>query len=95
MFLKAKQTAKQRGLNWALTEADIYWPEYCPVLGIKLDYENRGGRRDNVASFDRWDNDIEYLPGNVFVISWRANRIKWDCTTDELVAVAAYSVRQP
>jgi hypothetical protein len=47
--------------------------------------------RDNYPTLDRWDNAKGYVPGNVFVISWRANRIKWDCSLVELEAVAKYA----
>jgi hypothetical protein len=61
---------------------------------MELDYSSmRGSRRDNWPSFDRWDNAKGYVPGNVFVISWRANRIKWDCSVAELEAVVAYMKR--
>ena len=95
LFVRALSSAKQRGLDWALVEIDIYWPEYCPVLGLKLDYSGAGDREDSMPSFDRWDTTKGYIPGNVFVISWRANRIKWDCTSAELMAVAAYAITRP
>lgn len=96
MIVKARSNAKCRGIEFTITEQDLYWPEYCPVLGIKLDYSTeRGEERDDFPSFDRWDTTKGYVPGNVYVISWRANRIKWDCTADELVAVAAYAISPP
>lgn len=96
MIVKGRSTAKARGIEFTLTEHDLHWPDYCPVLGIKLDYSTeRGGRRANCPSFDRWDTTKTYVPGNVFVISWRANWLKSDATADELVAVAAYAVSKP
>ena len=44
---------------------------------------------------DRYINEFGYVPGNVFVISQRANRIKSDATANELVAIAAYAVSPP
>ena len=93
--IKARASAKHRGLEFTITEASIIWPEYCPVLGLKLDYSGAGDREDSMPSFDRWDTTKGYIPGNVFVISWRANRIKWDCTSAELMAVAAYAITRP
>ena len=95
LFVKAKGTAKQRGLDWTIVENEIKWPEFCPVLGMKLDYSGAGKRQENMPSFDRWDTTKGYIVGNVYVISWRANRIKWDCTAKELLAVAAYAVSKP
>ena len=96
MIVKSRSSAKQRGIEFTITEQDLHWPEYCPVLGIKLDYSTeRGEERDDFPSLDRWDTTKGYIPGNVYVVSWRANRIKWDCTANELVAVAAYAVCAP
>lgn len=96
MVVKARSSAKQRGLEFTITESDLHWPEYCPVLGIKLDYHAvRGSRRADYPSFDRWDTTKYYVPGNVFVISWRANWLKSDATAEELSAVAAYAATKP
>lgn len=95
LFVKARGSAKQRGFEWTITEDEVLWPDTCPVLGITLDYSGSGERRDNAPSFDRWDTIKGYVPGNVHVISWRANRIKWNCTAKELLAVAAYAVSRP
>ena len=81
------------GIEFTITEADLNWPNFCPVLGIELSYarDKKTPHRDDYPTLDRWDNDKGYVPGNVFVISWRANRIKWHCTPGELEAVARYA----
>lgn len=75
--------------------ADLYWPEFCPVLGIKLDYDTPIGQRTHnnpcAPSLDRWDNSKGYIKENVFVISLRANQIKGNATPDELRRVALYA----
>jgi hypothetical protein len=93
MLQRSKHTAKSRGFEWNLTMDDIHWPTHCPVLGIELQYDRnkKTPHRDDYPSFDRWDGTKGYVPGNVFVISWRANRIKWNCTLAELRAVADYT----
>lgn len=65
------------------------WPEYCPILGIKLDYETNG-RQENSPSFDRLDPTKGYISGNVQIISWRANRIKNDGSAEEHQKIANY-----
>jgi hypothetical protein len=90
IIVKSRSGAKFRGLEFAITVADLDWPTHCPVLGIELAYTGKGERRDNYPSLDRIDNSKGYVPGNVQVISWRANRIKWDCTPAELEAVLRY-----
>lgn len=93
LFHGAKSGAVRRGLEFTIVEADIHWPTHCPVLGIELDYTGNGEKykRSNAPSLDRWDGSKGYVPGNVFVISWRANWLKHDGTPDELAAVANYA----
>lgn len=66
-------------------------PEFCPVLGIKLDTPKMGKKRpDGKPSIDRVDNSKGYVKGNVIVVSWRANRLKCDASIGELEAIVAY-----
>lgn len=70
-------------------------PEFCPALGIKLDYSKcekvfGKNKRLNVASLDRIDNNKGYIAGNVTVVSLRANYLKKDATVSELRALADY-----
>jgi hypothetical protein len=37
LLIAARHRAKQEGLPFTITEADIIIPERCPVLGIKLE----------------------------------------------------------
>jgi hypothetical protein len=46
--------------------------------------------RDSRASLDRIDNTKGYVPGNVVVVSYRANRIKSDATAQELLRIARF-----
>jgi len=91
----AVSRARKKGVEATITVADIYWPTHCPVLGVPLDYSTPFGRRRVVGpaapSLDRWDTADGYVPGNVFVISMRANRLKGNATPDELEAVANYA----
>ena len=59
------------------------------LLGIELDYFAEV-RKEASASFDRVDNTKGYIPGNVLVISWRANRIKNDGTAQEHRQIADF-----
>lgn len=81
-------TAKKRGLDFNLTEEDCKVPEFCPVLGIKL--EKKTFRTDHSPTVDRVDNSLGYVKGNVRVISWRANRIKNDGSAEEHRLIAKY-----
>lgn len=97
----ARKRARKRGFAATITPADIVWPTHCPVLGIELDYAHRAGERGqtrcqpNWPTLDRWDNAKGYVPGNVFVISFRANTLKSSSTYEEILRVAKYLSRRP
>ena len=66
-------------------------PTECPVLGIKLNLKipNRGDRGDNLRNYDSPSLDkiipsLGYAKGNIWVISYRANTIKNNCTFEEI-----------
>ena len=86
MFYDARKRAKRFELPFDITPDDITIPERCPVLGIQLN----AGTRDGAASLDRMQPNLGYVPGNIRVISFRANRIKSDATIKEMTAVLAY-----
>jgi len=81
----AKGRAKIIGVDFNLTIDDLPPPTHCPLLGIEINYAAQGrGGRDNSPSIDRIDPSLGYVPGNVWIISWRANRIKNNSTLEEL-----------
>jgi hypothetical protein len=85
----AKQRARRNGLAFDIDETDIIIPEFCPILGIKLE-RVRGYNRTTSPSLDRIDNSKGYVKGNVVVVSYRANSIKQDATLDELKKVVRF-----
>lgn len=93
----AEYRAQRKGLIFWVTEADLEWPVACPILGISLDYGAVGKKSgsDNSPSIDRWDNAKGYVPGNVFVISYKANSIKRNASAEELRRVAIYAKEGP
>lgn len=92
MIQKSRSSAKSRRIEHAITEDDLTWPTHCPILGIELCYDRdkKAPHRDNYPTLDRRDNALGYVPGNVFVISWLANRMKWHSTPEQLRAILAY-----
>lgn len=58
----------------------------CPVLGIPI-FSGRGKQIDNSPNLDRIVPEKGYVPGNVRVISAKANRIKSNATAEELKLV--------
>lgn len=83
-----KASAKARGYEFTITEDDVAWPDVCPYLGIKLDYAASNDRQDDTCSLDRIDSTRGYVPGNVQIISSKANRLKNDASISELETFA-------
>jgi hypothetical protein len=82
LLRKARERAKMYDRECTLTIADIVIPERCPLLGIPLFVGTRQVK-GNSPTLDRKDSSLGYVPNNVWVISWRANRIKADGTLEE------------
>jgi len=78
-----RRNARKRGFEFSLTKADFEpLPTHCPVLGVELDYSGSG--RPNSASIDRSNSSKGYVPGNVVIMSRRANTLKNDASAQEL-----------
>ena len=91
LWAGTRHGARQRGLEHTITPYDIEVPDVCPVLGIKLRPGGSNvGFKDDLASVDRIDSSLGYVPGNIRVISWRANRLKSDNTIDTLEKILVY-----
>jgi len=89
MYWKALDRAKQRGLPFTISKSDVVIPSHCPVLGIPLQ-PGTGVLTDNSPSLDRIIPELGYVPGNVIVVSHKANRIKTDASPVELQKVADF-----
>jgi hypothetical protein len=87
---QARKRALKANLPFDLVEADIAVPEFCPVLGIRLEISEQGRWTDNSPSLDRFVPALGYVKNNVQVISWRANRIKCDASVEEIRALLCY-----
>lgn len=86
LFERARKRARVSGLKFTISRDDIIIPTTCPVLGIPI---RIGGARSAYSpSLDRIDPRRGYVPGNVRVISDRANRLKSNRSVDELTRLA-------
>lgn len=92
ILFNAKKNAKEKSLEFNLTEEDIVIPELCPVLGIPLQI-NVGGSRNNSPSIDRFDSSKGYVKGNINIISWRANDLKSNGTLEEFKGLVRWLER--
>lgn len=84
LLRSVKQRAKRLGIRFTLRREDVVIPALCPVLGIPL---MRGQSRWNWPSVDRDNPARGYVPGNVTVMSYRANMLKNNASVSELRAV--------
>ena len=91
MLVGARKRARRKNIPFSIGREDLPIPRLCPVLGVHLAPSEAGaGRNDNAPSVDRIQPDLGYVPGNVVVISWRANRLKWEGSAAEFRKLAEW-----
>jgi hypothetical protein len=90
MLRRASSRSKSKGIEFCLKETDIApLPTHCPVFGLELTRGN--GQQDPAGySLDRLDNRKGYIPGNVVVMSYLANRLKNDGTAAQHARLAEW-----
>jgi hypothetical protein len=83
LISSARHSAKKRGIEFNISENDIIDPAIstCPIFHTKFEI-GAGKLSIYSATIDRIDNSIGYIPGNVWVISALANRIKHEAGPD-------------
>lgn len=82
---RMKRRAKVKNIEYNLTRNDYFFPEYCPILEIKLNYYSDKEFNKNSASIDRIDNSKGYVKGNIRIISRLANMMKNSASNEELI----------
>lgn len=86
---RAKTRSKMKNIHFNLDISDIIIPEYCPILGIKLEvHKGSSGGKKNSPALDRIDNTKGYVRGNVMIISHLANMMKSSANREELIKFA-------
>lgn len=92
----AKKRAKQKNLPFDLNLKYLrnICPDVCPIFGVELDWSGWGQRnmiaQDNSPSIDRIDPTKGYVIGNVIWMSWKANRLKSNATSEDLYKIAKW-----
>lgn len=94
LWNKARRRASLNNLPFAIAVADIVIPDRCPVLGLDL-VVGTNRHTDASPTLDRKDPVLGYVPGNVRVISFRANLLKNNGTADEHRRIADYIEGRP
>lgn len=87
LFKSAKARARKKGLAFEINVADIVVPPACPLLDIAI-FPSAKAATAHSPTLDRKNNNLGYVPGNVWVISYRANQIKSDADAEELLRIA-------
>lgn len=96
LWRHAKDRAQRKQIPFTITVDDVkaVWPpaDICPVLKLPMEPHTDGpGPSDLSPTLDRFDPALGYVPGNIYVISHRANKLKSDVTDPrELELVAAW-----
>lgn len=84
LLQSTRQSAKLKELEHNITEADLVLTEFCPYLGIKIDYTAGNGKTMRKPSVDRIDPSKGYIKGNVEVVSSLANTMKNKANKEQL-----------
>ena len=86
---RAKIRALETGIAFELTHKDVYdiIPDVCPIFGIEFTFFGNGRLSQESPSLDRIKPELGYVPGNIAVISQKANQIKSAYTSKEIYAV--------
>jgi hypothetical protein len=74
----ARRRARKAKLPFEITAAYILslTPDHCPVFGTKFSFSGNLVQNHSSATLDRLDPSKGYVPGNIMVISLKANQIK-------------------
>ena len=90
MVTRRRNSCKAFGVPFTITAKDISpLPDVCPILGIPLFFGD-GVFSSNSPTIDRIRPEEGYVPGNVLVISHRANTLKSNATIEEVEKVLAF-----
>lgn len=89
LWLMAKGRARRAKRKFTITPEDVIIPKYCPVFGIKLKMSD-GRVSDSSPTIDRINNKKGYVPGNIVVVSWKANRLKSNASLNELKLLVSF-----
>lgn len=90
LYRNAKRRCKETGLDFTIELSDIpKMPKHCPITGLEL-RRGEGSIQEYSPTLDRIDNSKGYIPGNVQIISNRANKRKSDLTLDEIKRLYEY-----
>lgn len=86
MFYNARRRAKKNKIPFDLDTDYVInlFVEDCPLLGIKLDWTNRGYLKEDSPTIDKIFPELGYVYGNIWIVSAKANLMKGKATVEEI-----------
>lgn len=90
MVYRSRVRAKKKGIDHSISLEDVVYTERCPVLDIPLNWFSQKYAQDDSPSLDRVIPERGYIKGNVIIISNKANRIKQNATSEEILKVGSW-----
>ena len=89
--LKARARKKNLPVEVTVEYLKNIYPDnmICPALGIKMEVGEKN-RNVNSPSIDKIIPEKGYVPGNIIVVSMKANLIKSFATPDEIIKVGKF-----
>jgi hypothetical protein len=91
MYRRARQRATSSGLEFNLEKSDVIIPEFCPILGLRLEvHKGSPGGRPASPALDRKDPTKGYTKENIWVVSHLANMMKSNASKDQLKLFASW-----
>lgn len=92
LWFSTRVTSNTKGLEHSILVEDVksVFTEICPYLNIALNYDRheRGKVPRDAATVDRIDPTKGYIPGNIQILSFAANRMKSNFPIPELIEIA-------
>lgn len=89
LWKNSKTRARKSGIEHTIKVSGILIPSYCPILLIPL-ICGEGKVIPNSPTIDRIDNTKGYIPGNIRVISHRANSNKGSMSIEDIERLLKY-----
>jgi hypothetical protein len=86
--MRTRNLKRNENLTVTITKNDLESVKYCPLLGVELSYKTGKSGDPNTAAIDRIDNLKGYDPGNVWILSAKANFMKSSASKEELITFA-------
>lgn len=89
LYYMSRKRAKQKSVEHTITKDDIKLVHICPIRNVTMS-RSTGKFNNDSYTLDRVDSSRGYVPGNVRVISWKANNLKSDLSVGDIVRLLAY-----